>query len=75
MAAKAQTDLSAEQRREIAAWFEANSAQLPESVRIFLALHHKYLAEDGDPRRAFESAYRDGGSTIWQATPLNRDRS
>ena len=59
MAAKAQTDLSAEQRREIVAWFEANSAKLPESVRIFLALHHKYLAEDGDPRRAFESAYRE----------------
>ena len=59
MAAKAQTDLSAEQRREIAAWFEANSAQLPEPVRIFLALHHKYLSEDGDPRRAFESVYRE----------------
>jgi hypothetical protein len=59
MAAKAQTDLSAEQRREIVAWFEANSAKLPEPVRIFLALHHKYLAEDGDPRRAFESAYRE----------------
>jgi hypothetical protein len=59
MAAKAQTDLSAEQRREIVAWFEANSAQLPESVRIFLALHQKYLAEDGDPRRAFESTYRE----------------
>ena len=59
MAADAQTELSAEQRREIAAWFEANSAQLPEPVRIFLALHHKYLSEDGDPRRAFESAYRE----------------
>ena len=59
MAAKAQTDLSAEQRREIAAWFEANSAQLPEPVRIFLALHHKYLSENGDPRRAFESVYRE----------------
>ena len=59
MAANAQTDLSAEQRREIAAWFEANSAQLPEPVRIFLALHHKYLSEDGDPRRAFESVYRE----------------
>jgi hypothetical protein len=59
MAADAPTELSAEQRREIAAWFEANSAQLPEPVRIFLALHHKYLSEDGDPRRAFESAYRE----------------
>jgi hypothetical protein len=59
MAANAQTELSAEQRREIAAWFEANSAQLPEPVRIFLALHHKYLSEDGDPRRAFESVYRE----------------
>ena len=59
MTAKAQTDLSAEQRRQIVAWIEANSAQLPEPVRIFLALHHKYLAEDGDPRRAFESVYRE----------------
>lgn len=59
MAANVQTDLSVEQRREIAAWFEANSAQLPEAVRIFLALHHKYLSEDGDPRRAFESVYRE----------------
>jgi len=59
VAAKAQTELSAEQRREIVAWFEANSAQLPESVRIFMGLHHEYLAEAGDPRRAFESAYRE----------------
>jgi hypothetical protein len=59
MTAKAQTDLSAEQRRQIVTWIEANSAQLPEPVRIFLALHHKYLAEDGDPRRAFESTYRE----------------
>jgi hypothetical protein len=59
MAAKAQTDLSAEQRRQIVAWFEANSAQLPEPVRLFLAFHQKYLAEDGDPRRAFESTYRE----------------
>jgi hypothetical protein len=59
VAAKAQTELSAEQRREIAAWFEANSAKLPESVRIFMGLHQEYLAEAGDPRRAFESAYRE----------------
>jgi hypothetical protein len=51
--------LSAEQRREVASWIEANSAALPEPVRNFLALHHPYLAAAGDPRRALEAAMRE----------------
>jgi hypothetical protein len=61
MAANVLTELSAEQRREIVEWIKANSDKLPEPVRSFLALHQKYLTEDGDPRRrrAFESVYRE----------------
>lgn len=55
----AATELDAEQRQEIAAWIAKNRDCLPESVRIFLALHEKYLAADGDPRRLFESAWRE----------------
>jgi hypothetical protein len=52
-------ELSIEQRREVAAWIEKNSARLPESVRIFLALHQKYLAAGADLRRPFETAWRE----------------
>jgi hypothetical protein len=51
--------LSPEQRREIAAWIEAHSAELPESVRTFLRLHHPYLVAPGDPKKALEAAWRE----------------
>jgi len=44
---------------EVAAWIDAHSAGFPESVRTFLALHHPYLAANGDPRRALEAAWRE----------------
>ncbi len=53
------TELSAEQRREVATWIEAHSAALPDSVRIFLSLHQPYLAAEGDPRRAVDAAWRE----------------
>ncbi len=53
------TEFSAEQRREIEAWIEANIAEVPESVRAFLSLHRTYLSVEGDPRRALESAWRE----------------
>jgi len=53
------TELSADQRREVAAWIETNSGTLPDSVRIFLSLHHPYLAVEGDPRRAVDAAWRE----------------
>jgi hypothetical protein len=59
VSAAVQIELSAEQRREVAAWIEANSAAVPEPVRIFLAVHHPYLAAEGDPRRALDAAMRE----------------
>jgi hypothetical protein len=53
------TELSAEERREVAAWIEENSARLPEPVRMFLALHQKYLAAGVDLRRPFDTAWRE----------------
>ena len=55
----AANDLSLEQRRVVAAWIEQNSARLPEPVRIFLALHQKYLAAAGDLRKPFDTAWRE----------------
>jgi len=52
-------ELSADQRREIAAWFEENSARLPEPVRLFLALHQRYLAAAGDIHKPFDSTWRE----------------
>jgi hypothetical protein len=56
----ATTELSADHRREVAAWIEKSLArQLPESVRAFLALHQKYLAAGPDVRRPFDSAVKE----------------
>jgi hypothetical protein len=55
----AANELSFEQRREVAAWIEKNSARLPEPVRVFLALHQKYLAAGVDLRRPFDTAWRE----------------
>ena len=51
--------LSASDRREVAAWIETNSAHLPAPVRIFLSLHQGYLATCGDLRKPFDSAFRE----------------
>lgn len=61
MSARAATELRPEQLREVAAWFEANREDLPDSVRSFLDLHRRYLAAgEGDPlRRALEAAWRE----------------
>jgi hypothetical protein len=61
MAARATTELCAEQLREVAAWIEANRDGLPDAVRSFLDLHRRYLAAgEGDPlRRALEAAWRE----------------
>jgi hypothetical protein len=61
MAARATTELNAEQCREVAAWIEANREGLPAPVRTFLGLHEAYLsAGEGDPlRRALEAAWRE----------------
>jgi hypothetical protein len=61
MAARATTELCAEQCREVAAWIEANRDGLPDAVRSFLDLHRRYLAAgEGDPlRRALEAAWRE----------------
>jgi len=61
MAGRAAVELSPEERREIAAWIEANREDLPAPVRAFLELHEKYLAAgEGDPqRRALEAALRE----------------
>jgi hypothetical protein len=52
-------ELSAEQRREVAAWLKENSPSFPEPVRVFLALHHRYLSADGDLRKPFNSVVQE----------------
>ena len=53
------TELSLEQRREVAAWIEKNSARVPEPVRIFLTLHQQYLTAGADLRKPFDAAWRE----------------
>ncbi len=53
------TELSTEQRHEVASWIALNQASLPEPVRVFLALHSKYLGSDGDLRRHFDATVRE----------------
>ena len=52
-------DLSAEQRQEIAAWIEAHKDELPDSVRAFLDLHHRYLTAEQNLRKEFEAVLRE----------------
>jgi len=52
-------ELSAEQRKEIAAWIDAHQTELPDSVRIFLGLHQRYLIAEGNLRKSFEAALRE----------------
>jgi len=52
-------ELSGDQRRQIVAWFEENSALLPEPVRLFLAMHQRYLAATGDIHKSFDSTWRE----------------
>ncbi len=59
MQGAAATELSTEQRQQVAAWIEENLERLPEPVRAFLALHQKYLATSADLRRPFDSAVRE----------------
>ncbi|MFH2006532.1 MAG: hypothetical protein ABI333_08110, partial [bacterium] len=53
------TELNAEQRREVARWIALHQERLPEPVRLFLALHGKYLDADGDLRRRFDASVRE----------------
>jgi len=47
-ARRATPQLGDDERREIAAWIQANSAQLPPTVQDFLALHLSYLSTEGN---------------------------
>lgn len=51
--------LSAEQRKEIAAWIDAHQAELPDSVRLFLGLHQPYLIAEGNLKKSFDAALRE----------------
>jgi hypothetical protein len=51
--------LTLEERREIAAWFDAHSDELPERVRSFLALHQRYLAAEHNLGKQLELAWRE----------------
>ncbi len=51
--------LGNEQRHEVACWISQNLSSLPESVRIFLAHHQKYLAAGGDLRRHFDATCQE----------------
>jgi hypothetical protein len=54
-----QPTLNAEQRRQVAAWFEEQKGELPDAVRAFLELHLTYLAADGNVRKHVETAWRE----------------
>lgn len=52
-------ELNEEQQKEILAWINENHASFPESVRVFLEFHGKYLAAKGDAYKTFNSTYRE----------------
>lgn len=54
-----QTELTAEDRREVAKWIAANRAQLPEAVQRFLGLHEPYLTADGNLKKALDESVRN----------------
>jgi len=56
---RAVPELGDEQRRQIAAWIQANSAQLPLVVQDFLALHLSYLATEGNLQKHLNTALRE----------------
>jgi hypothetical protein len=51
--------LSEAQRHEVAEWISRHEESLPESVRIFLGAHQKYLSAGKDLDRRFEETYRE----------------
>jgi hypothetical protein len=53
------TQLSREQRHEVASWITAHQSSVPESVGVFFAMHYKYLAADGDLGRRFDETCRE----------------
>ncbi|MFW5684931.1 MAG: IS66 family transposase [Spirochaetota bacterium] len=59
MGAAAHIELDREDRREIAAWFDANREALPESVQRFLSLHEKYLNAEGNLRKKLNEALQE----------------
>ena len=66
-------DLSAEQRQEIAAWIEEHKDELPDSVRVFLDLHHRYLTAEQNLRKEFEAVLRELRRTL-HLTPSSEKR-
>ena len=73
MGRRADRELSAEDRRDVAAWIETNGPDLPEPVRHFLAIHQPYLAAEGDLRRALNAAIRDLRRAL-RVTPSSEKR-
>jgi hypothetical protein len=69
------TELSLEQRRQVAAWIETNNARLPEPVRVFLALHQKYLTAETDLRKPFDTAWRELRRALGISPSSERRRS
>jgi hypothetical protein len=56
---RTRTELGDEDRRQIASWIEANSAQLPPVVRGFLALHLSYLSASANLQQSLNAALRE----------------
>lgn len=53
-------ELTAEQRIEVADWFQVHGPTLPEAVRIFMTIHMVYLlAGSGSLRKALETAVKE----------------
>jgi len=68
-------EFDAEQRREVAAWYDASRESLPEPVCKFMDLHRGYLAAgEGDPlRRELDKTYRKL-LIAWHLTPSSEKR-
>lgn len=56
---RTRTELGDDERRQIASWIEANSAQLPLVVQDFLALHLSYLSTTGNLQKSLDAALRE----------------
>lgn len=67
--------LTAEQRLEVAAWLEQNSATFPEAIRPLIVLLQKSLSVEGNARKAFESVQRELRRALGITASTERRRS
>ena len=67
--------LNEAQWHEVSTWIAAHEGSFPESVRIFLRAHQKYLTAGEDLRRRFEETYRELRRALGITASSERRRS